>query len=337
MKVYNYYIKQFLKQPSIFIFLIIFFAISVFSSNQSYIKKEKIGYIKTNSKIEKPLIEYLKKDYDIKEIKTDETAENLIFYKKFDSVVKLKDNKAIIHSNNKSVNLTKDINNFYNYFDSFKDKNKLINALSENIKIKTTNDVSNKSMYYFHYLSYALTFIILFSVPMLNFEFRRKKIRERISLSSITNNKFTLQIVMGNISFIIMILAFLLGFALIVYKINSEFILASLRLLAHALSISAIATLIAHSVNKHEIISGIANVLSLVLAFISGLFIPYEMLPSTLQYIAKFTPNYWYLNSIKEIYHNNIDSQFFQGIIIELMIFIIFTILALLVRKRQQN
>ncbi|MFA6309763.1 MAG: ABC transporter permease, partial [Clostridia bacterium] len=47
--------------------------------------------------------------------------------------------------------------------------------------------------------------------------------------------------------------------------------------------------------------SAIANVLTLGLCFIGGVFVPQEFLGGTVQSIARFTPTYWYVKVINDL------------------------------------
>ena len=69
-------------------------------------------------------------------------------------------------------------------------------------------------------------------------------------------------------------------------------ILNSFVFLFSALAISYIVGLTAKSEN---VVGGIATIISLGLAFISGAFVPQYLLSDTVLKAAKFTPNYWFV------------------------------------------
>ncbi len=64
------------------------------------------------------------------------------------------------------------------------------------------------------------------------------------------------------------------------------------------LSLSFLATLIIKNKNAQ---SGVSNVLSLGLCFISGVFVPQSLLSSGVLTIASFMPTYWFIKANNEI------------------------------------
>jgi len=55
--------------------------------------------------------------------------------------------------------------------------------------------------------------------------------------------------------------------------------------------------LIGNTIKSKNAISAVSNVVSLGTCFISGVFVPQELLGETVLKIASFTPTYWYVKS----------------------------------------
>lgn len=87
---------------------------------------------------------------------------------------------------------------------------------------------------------------------------------------------------------------------------SSEGGLYLLNMLCYAVVCLSIAFLVSKITSKQEILSMIANVVSLGMAFLCGIFVPVEFLSESVIKVAHFLPAYWYNQAALNIdFHMN--------------------------------
>lgn len=153
---------------------------------------------------------------------------------------------------------------------------------------------------YFNYLAYSLFAILILGVSSNLMVFNDKNLKRRNLCSPMKNRTFNLQLIMGNLVFAIVCYSILAGFGFIVNKENmlsyngGLFCINALVFTIAALSISYLVGLLISNRNAQ---SAMANVLSLGLCFLSGVFVPQELLSDKTLAIASFNPTYWYVKA----------------------------------------
>ncbi len=154
--------------------------------------------------------------------------------------------------------------------------------------------------YLFNYMPYALISIIILGISSIMIVFNDIKLKRRNLCSPVSNLSVNLQILFGNVVFSIVCWALLVIMGLVLYRelmfnVNTlYFCLNSLILTITILSMSFLIGILIKSRNAQ---SGISNVLSLGMSFLSGVFVPQEFLSENVLAIAKFTPTYWYIRA----------------------------------------
>ena len=137
---------------------------------------------------------------------------------------------------------------------------------------------------------------------MLTFE--NKDLKMRNLSSALTMRSLNFQLVLGNISYaivvwIIMILASFIMYKGYMFSMNGILFLANSFIFTFAAL--SIGLFISTIVKNRSAMSAAANVVSLGFCFISGVFVPQEYLGKTVISIAKFNPVYWYVKANEEI------------------------------------
>jgi len=82
-----------------------------------------------------------------------------------------------------------------------------------------------------------------------------------------------------------------------------EFVLLAANALVFTLACLSLSFLISQLIKSRAVQQSIANVLALGTCFISGVFVPQELLGDAVQTLASFTPTYWYVRAV-----NTLDS-----------------------------
>jgi ABC-2 type transport system permease protein len=159
---------------------------------------------------------------------------------------------------------------------------------------------SEKVGYHYNYMTYSLFAVLILGVSVIMLVFNNKDLKMRNLCSPMTLRNMNFQLILGNLSYavlawIVMILPSMFMFGSFMF--TAKGVLFLLNSLVFTLSALSISFLIGSIVKGPGAVSAAANVVSLGTSFISGVFVPQDLLGKTVLRIASFTPNYWYVKS----------------------------------------
>ena len=153
--------------------------------------------------------------------------------------------------------------------------------------------------YFFQYLPYVLINMLLLGMTPILITFNQKDLGARISCSSLSLKSKNTQITLGCIVFCLFVWLLFILTALFIYGADSLFSVNGLRSLLNSIMVLlfsvALSLLISTFSLKAQSLSMIANVVSLGLCFLSGIFVPQYLLGKGVLAIAHFLPTYWYV------------------------------------------
>jgi len=348
------------------LFLIFFggFNMETSESNTSFVESKPDIYIVNNDEeigITKALIDYLKENSNIIELKSDEESLNdALFYRDVNYIIYIPDNYRqdfLNHKNPKiDIKSTGDYQSslaemileryiktasiYNNHLDNEEDIiTQVENTLSKTTKIEVTSklDTDNlaKATFYYNFANYSILAGCVYVICLILSSFKNKNISKRTIISSMNYKEYNRKLLLSNSLFAIVLWFFyvLLSFILLgnimfslhglIYIINSfVFTLCALT----------IAFLIGNVVNNKDAINGIVNVIALGSSFLCGAFVPMEWLPDSVLKIAHLLPSYWYIKTnelLKTIELFNIETL--KPIIINIVLIIIFIVLFILI------
>ncbi len=159
--------------------------------------------------------------------------------------------------------------------------------------------------FYFTYLVYAFLSILFLVISSLMLTFNKPDLRRRNLSSPLPPAALQFQLFGGHLvlTLLVWLAAILLGAALFGGQsgIGPQFLLFSLNALCFALSALSISFLLGDTVRNRGAQNGMANVISLGLCFISGVFVPQQYLADSVLAAARFTPSYWYIRAVNDI------------------------------------
>lgn len=183
------------------------------------------------------------------------------------------------------------------------------NSIAKETPVTTKSYGSNVSLMagassYFGYLAYVFIIIIFMGISSISMSFSDTEITKRNRVSPVRSSAMGLQLFVGHILFALVV--FVCGLILSLFILGTDVIgtgyyFLCLNLLCFTVVCVAIGFLISSFVHNHGAQNGIANVLSLGLAFVGGIFIPQSLLSPTMLSIARFTPSFWYVKAANEI------------------------------------
>jgi len=163
---------------------------------------------------------------------------------------------------------------------------------------------AEKSGYYFNYLSYSMFAILILGVCSVMLVFNDTDLKRRNLCSPIRSANMNFQMILGNLSFAILTWLVLISASFVMYgsfMFSTPGLLLLLNSFVFTLTALSISYLIGNLVKSRGAMSAVANVFALGTSFISGVFVPQELLGDNVLTIASFTPTYWYIKANNEI------------------------------------
>ena len=152
----------------------------------------------------------------------------------------------------------------------------------------------------FNYLAYSLFSILILGVSSISMVFNNKNLKRRNLCSPMKNRSFNLQLIMGNLVFAFASYVVMAGFGFILnreHMMSYNGLLLCINALVFTIAALSISYLVGLLIKNRNAQSAIANVLALGFSFISGVFVPQELLSDKAMAIASFTPTYWYVKA----------------------------------------
>lgn len=155
--------------------------------------------------------------------------------------------------------------------------------------------------YYFNYLCYGLAMVMIFGLSPVLLTFNKKELAARMNASALPLRRKNLQIGLGAFVLALLCLAVFILVAVILYRgdiLRTGSLLCILNSVAFLFFSVALGLLVGQVARSGNMISAIANVAVMAMCFLGGVFVPFEIMGSTMQTVAKFMPTYWYLQAV---------------------------------------
>lgn len=181
--------------------------------------------------------------------------------------------------------------------------------LSESTEVEINTYVNgytngDKCKNYYNYLAYSMFAVLILGVSSVMIAFNNKDLRMRNLSSSLKLKDMNIQMVLGNISYAILVWIIMIATSFIMYgkyMFTTNGVLFLLNSFVFTIAALSISFLIGKGINSKNAMSAAANVVSLGCCFISGVFVPQQYLGKTVLSIASFNPTYWYVKANNEI------------------------------------
>lgn len=171
----------------------------------------------------------------------------------------------------------------------------------ETIEFDDANNSKNSQVFYFYqYLPYIFIVILLCGLAPIIIIFNKKEIQERISCSALSHNNKNLQLALccSIYSFVVWIAYIFMAFVAYGSKIfETNSLYAMLNSFVFILIASGITFFASNYSLDNNVLNMIANTVGLSMAFLCGVFVPQNMLSSSVLSIGKFLPAYWYIKN----------------------------------------
>lgn len=381
MTVFKCYMKI-LKQNLglVFLYLGIFFSVSIVLQMAAQ-KGEDSLYQTTSidlgvvnpddSLLSSGFVDYLSQIHHVTIMENDpETLQENLFYRNVEYIIQIPaDFYKTCIQNGESLKVTKVPGSYSSYYvdqqiSSYLDtmrtylaagfsQEEAITALKSQVhepvtKLSSNSVSTDKSplVYYFRYIPYLFLGALCYTMGYILMAFKKGDIQKRMAASAISSRRQTLEglLAMGIIGAGLWFLG-ILG-AVLMYRnsfLDSRmlpyYLLNTLLMLIVALSLSY---LIGMFINNSDLLSGAANIVSLSMCFLCGVFVPMDVMDKSVLKVSQFLPVYWY-EQVNEILSSHISLTFqlqekvWLGMGIELLFAVVFVFLIMVVTKHRRE
>lgn len=321
--------------------------------------------------ITKNLVDYLKQNSNIINVKNNEEAINdAIFYRDVNYVIYIPENyrQDVLNGLNPEINIKStgdysaslaemmlsryvQIQNIYK--DNIQNEDELIEAINNNLSKKSSVEMTSKLdtskmtkiAKYFNFASYSIMAVVIFIICLVLSSFHEKTVNKRTIISSMNYKEHNRLILFASFmySVIVWFLYVILGLILLGDIIfTARGFMYILNTFVFTFCALTIALLISTVVSNKNAVNGIVNVVALGSAFLCGAFVPAEWLPKTVLNIAHILPAYWYINSndlLKTMETINFETlkPVFNNMLVTLAFAILFIIINNIISKRKQR
>ena len=364
----------------VFLYLGIFFSVSIVLQMATQ-KGEDSLYQTTSidlgvvnlddSLLSSGFVDYLSQIHHVTIMENDpETLQENLFYRNVEYIIQIPaDFYKTCIQNGESLKVTKVPGSYSSYYvdqqiSSYLDtmrtylaagfsQEEAITALKSQVhepvtKLSSNSVSTDKSplVYYFRYIPYLFLGALCYTMGYILMAFKKGDIQKRMAASAISSRRQTLEglLAMGMIGAGLWFLG-ILG-AVLMYRnsfLDSRmlpyYLLNTLLMLIVALSLSY---LIGMFINNSDLLSGAANIVSLSMCFLCGVFVPMDVMDKSVLKVSQFLPVYWY-EQVNEILssHISLTSQLQEkvwlGMGSELLFAVVFVFLIMVVSKHRRE
>lgn len=347
------------------VFLIVFGSLS-FSNNSTAMdftaSKPDIVIVNDDEEVgvTKNLINYLKENTDVRDIKDENAINDALFYRDVNYVVYIPKNyrNDFLTGNNPEIKIksTKDyyssladiiLNRYLTVANAYREtysnesiiiekiNNSLNTSTKVDIKSKIDTNTLSKATRYYDFLNYSMMAGAIYVICLVLSSFHEEKVKKRIIVSSMDYKKQNNILLFANSVFAIIVW---LVYVILSIVLCGDVILSSRGLIyilnsfIFTICCVTIAFLISNLINNKNAINGIINVVALGSSFLCGAFVPVEFLPDSVIKIAHLLPSYWYINSnelIKTLEIVNLNTL--KPIIINMLVILLFSLIFIII------
>ena len=174
------------------------------------------------------------------------------------------------------------------------------------VEVKNLNktEENNYAKFYFNYMSYSLVSILVLGTSLIMLVWKDTDLYQRTEVSPLKRSSISLQKYLALCVFTLLTWVALNG-AYFIVNPHSALDLPTVfhmgNSLIFAFTSMGMSFLIGTLLKSRNAISAVTNVVALGPAFISGAFVPQELLGQNVLNMAKVTPTYWYITANNRI------------------------------------
>ena len=352
-------------KKSLIIYTIIFFVFMfIFAESGDPINKytsTKLPiYVKdeSNTEISKAVVNFIDENHTLVDVDED-ILDDKLFYeeivcainipKDFEKNHKLKFKE--VYNDSYTLFAKNDLDSFLNQIETFEkagfSTSEAIKNTEDNfkknidVKVNTISKSYKKdSPYYFQIMAYIIMSQIILIVGTINLTYNKDVTKKRNLISPMKKSTQDFQLILGHIvsGFAIWLIYVLLY---CFYFKDFSFSRQIVQMMANALLFTAtivcFAVLVSKLANNENTITGIMNVFSLGSSFLTGVFVPQELLGDFAIKLGKIFPAFYYISNIKDIMSKGDYSFFNMNSLVLFGFSIVFIILTIIIKPNLEK
>lgn len=200
--------------------------------------------------------------------------------------------------------------------------------------------------YYYRYLPFPLMYALCYVISYVLNSFNRKEIERRINSSGISAFRQGVQgiLALGILCIGVYLFLMVLPMGLYGKKLLQDVHLGyyMLNSACMVLVAASIAYLVGNAVKNEMAVNGLANIITLGMCFLCGVFVDMDIMGKGVRIAAQFLPVYWYENANKLLYEFHTltpeqSGEVWLGFGIQAAVSLVCITIALLIRRKRVN
>jgi len=255
-----------------------------------------------------------------------------------------------------AYNIETALNRYLNIARSFQENNlykgslvaEVEKALEHSMSVQMTKSKVNNFTnitFFFGYACYIIMALLIPLVGSIMSSLNDLEIKRRNILGAISNTKMQGLLLASNLILGLMLILILLSLGIILYPdtlFTKQGLIFTVNGMVFTVTIISLAYAISTVFRSQLLINALGTVISLGLAFISGIFIPQALLGKSIQRFAAIFPSFWYIKTNDQIHAINSFAYsamkpFYQNMLIQALYIVIFLGITFFVSKKRMR
>ena len=381
MQVFKLYAKLIKKNlPSlllyfgIFMFIVVLVTIVTKDTTATEFEQSKVNIAYINRDEESVILdgfkEYLGRSTEFVEIdESEEGMRDALFFQMVEYIIIVPDGftdsmisgnpssikKLSVPDSTSSAYIDMGIEHYFNTFEDYikntdLSTDEIMDQVLEDLGWSTKTNLSTEKVedisllkFYFDYSAYFITAVLILAIGSTMLSLGNIHIKRRNTVSPLPIAKNQFQQVLCYLSFTLILDLLIISIGLFFKKgaDPSTYALFSINVVTQSIAILCFAYLLGITIKNREALNGAANIFSLGFSFLSGVFVPRELLGDVALQIGKFTPTYWFTLGNDYIYNQISFTDNISNILINMAVQLGFGVaffaIALVINKKNRT
>ena len=211
--------------------------------------------------------------------------------------------------------------------------------------LSTLGSASPSLQFYFRFYSYGCVAALLLCVSSVMMAVNKPTIRRRHAASPLAPMRLSIQLALGGVLLALLVWAVMSGVGIGMFGQGADrgtLVMLAANALCYALVCLSLAFMFSYLIKSHNVQSAVANLVTISLSFLSGVFVPVELLGEGIRRLSIFLPTYWYVRTVDLLDPGMSPSPaasaaFAQGLLIQAGFAAAFLALSLLLARRKSQ
>ena len=211
--------------------------------------------------------------------------------------------------------------------------------------LSTLGSAAPSLQFYFRFFSYGCVAALLLCVSSVMMAVNKPNIRRRHAASPLAPMRLSLQLALGGVLLALLVWAVMSGVGIGMFGQGADrgtLVMLAANALFYALVCLSLAFMFSYLIKSSNVQSAVANLVTISLSFLSGVFVPVELLGEGIRRLSIFLPTYWYVRTVDLLDPGMTPSPaasaaFFEGLLIQAGFAAAFLALSLLLARRKSQ